>query len=334
MKKSIWAIWLCAWIFAPILANAGESKTQIQLPSEYIVKSPTAESIRLGDLAEQIQCNNEETRQALADLVLMDAPHEGDVQRLAQHQVLHAIRSAGHDFFDVTFTGAKLIDVHGPGQKVTMKVMVDAIQKSILESSGIPDDELSMQILSAPKQEPWLPPQPYTIFVQRLNPRLLGTSRYAVRFLIDQVMAHEEQFITNVARKKRVYIPLVALKRGEVIQPHNVREEIQLIDKEQLDLLYVDSLDDLVGMRCRVNIREYEPVKWTSLETNYVLKRGDPVQMVVRNGALVMHTLVKAYDRGAPGDVISVKADGTGKIVKARVINRNLVEKIGNELSG
>lgn len=319
-----------AWVVLGSLcamAAAADPQAVVRLPERYTAPADAGETIRLGALAEAVVSDDPALRLKLQALEVMDTPPSGEIRRLAQHQVVMAMRVAGIDFYRVGFEGARLIEVRGPGQTVPLRAMVEAIQRKILAETGWNPEEISLQILSAPTREPWLPAGRLEMTVERVNRQILGSTRYTVRFLIGKIMVEEVQFIAHVARKRMVFFPVGNPKRGDVITEDSIRGEIQLIDGEHLDRLYAGSADELIGKRFRVDPKPYEPIRYNALETNFVVRRGDRVQMIVRDGGFVLRTSAVVQERAAPGDVVPVKAAVTGMVLKARVINKNLVEK-------
>ncbi len=311
-------------------SESTDEKTIIRLPDEYVVKNANVQSVRLGDLATSIQAPTPEKLQQLVGVELVEAPDEGEQVKLSKTQVHLAIRAAHYDFTSVLFEGAKITDVFGLGQKVTISSMVDAIHKKIKQETRWPDDEIVFRVLGAPAEDAWLPAKPYEIVVERVSPQLYGTSRYEVGFYVDQIQVDKKVFLVKVAHLREVFVPTTDIQRGALITADKLRAEKIEIDQEFSDRQYVDVPEELVGKRCRFLLRRNEPIRWNSLETNYVLRRGDMVQMIVRNNGLILQTTARAQSRGAPGEIIPVQTIGTGKIVNAKVISGGMVEMISS----
>lgn len=303
-----------------------QDKTVIVLPERYVVPSENTKKILLGDIAKKIESTSPEIAKKMAVLSIMDAPPPGDQVRLSNVQVLQAIRIAGFDFFNTRTDGAKLIEVSGIGQTITIDSMVKAIQTKILKETNWPEEELVMRVLSTPTRDGWLPPSKLTMEINRINPNIMGTTRYEVGFYQNNILVKTLPFIVSVAHKRVVFVPTRNINRGETLDEENLREFEQIITNDQLDQQIVDSKEALVGVKCRTPIRKGDTLKWYALEINTLTKRGDLVQVIVRNGGVTLQTTGFAQKDGGKGDVIPVKTKSTGKIVNAVILDQGVVE--------
>ncbi|MEW6238126.1 MAG: flagellar basal body P-ring formation chaperone FlgA [Candidatus Omnitrophota bacterium] len=309
----------------PSQIAAAEEKTVIQLRSEFIVPQKGVKDVLLKDVAKSIQAPNPELKKRLENIVVMPSPEPGENKRLPYNYIIRAIRTAGMDFYHLYFEGAPVVEVYGPGKTVAIQTMIDKIKDHIREETDWPDDELVMRVISAPTHDARLPSEPTDIVVERNSPYAYGTGRYEVQFFIDDILTDRAPFVVSATRKRTAYVPIRDIKRGEVIGADDLRERIVFIDNVNEDQQIADSQDEMIGKRCRIAMRKNVPIQWNFLETNFILNRGDWVNLIVRNGGLTMQTMAKAQGRGAPGDVIPVKMDKTGQLVKAKIINRDYV---------
>lgn len=308
-------------------ANNREDLTWIQLPKKHIV-SGTNTVIHLYEVADTIKGNDADFISQLLPIPVMETPDPGKHQRLAYHQIILALRKAGIDTLPIRFAGNKLVEVYGPGQNISRKDMVDAIEERIMRDTGLDADHLQLQVVSSPTYDAWLKPGEYEMQVNRVNPNVLGTSRYNVRFVQDRIVTHDEAFLVNVSRKREVYMPIDNLPRGTVMSPNYIRKEVKFIDQEAKDKLYVDSMEEIIGKKIRNNLRQSDIITYNMLETNYVVNRGQTVRALINNEKFSMQTTAKTESRGAPGDIIPIKMELTGKILNARVLKHDMVEII------
>lgn len=306
-------------------AKSNKDMTWLQLPKEYIV-SGTNTVIYLHEIVDTIKGGNADYIAQILPVPVMETPEPGTHRRLAHHQIILALRQAGFDTLDIRFEGNQLVEVYGPGQKISRTEMVDAIESKIERETGLTADEFRLQVVSSPPYDSWLKPGEYEIDVDRVNPSVLGTSRYNVRFIQDRIMEKEEAFLVNIARKREVYMPVDNLGRGTVIRPEFIHKEIRFVDQEVKDKLYVDDINEIIGKKSRNNLRQTDIITWNMLETNYVVNRGETVRAMINSDKFTMQTTAKTESRGAPGDIIPIKMELTGKILNARVMNGNLVE--------
>jgi len=316
---------------ASITAEVKEKpKTHIRLPKEYAVQERKEKRILLGELAEEIKAPDAESAKKLARVEVMDTPQAGEHKRISQPQILLAMRLSGYDYLNVILEGASTIEVYGPGFRVSVQDMVKAICRKAQKETGWSDDELVIRILNAPNQDAWLPGKPAEIIVDRLQPMILGTSRFEVGFYIDKILVAKVPFEVSVSHKRKVYYPTRQINPEDVIRAGDLREEVTLIDQVQYDDMYVDNKEDLIGRRTRTQLNRREPIRWQYLETNYILKQGDIVQMLIRNQGFSLQTMAQVQMRAAVGDVILVKTVGTNRLVKAKVVSSNLVEMVSS----
>lgn len=308
-------------------ANNRDELTWIQLPKEYIANG-TDTAIYLYEVADTIKGNDVEYIKELLPVPVMETPEPGTHQRLAYHQIILALRKAGFDTINIRFAGNKLVEVYGPGQSVARKEMVDAIEKQIMRDTGLDADHLQLQVVSSPSSDIWLKPGDFDVRVDRVNPNILGTSRYNVRFVQDRIVSKEAAFLVNVSRLREVFMPVDNLPRGTVLQPAYIRKELRYIDQDAKDKLYVDSIESIAGKKIRNNLRQTDIITWNMLETNYVVNRGATVRAVLNNEKFTMQTTAKTEKRGAPGDIIPIRMEITGKVLNARVLKHDMVEII------
>jgi flagella basal body P-ring formation protein FlgA len=320
------AILLCAT--AKTESANQPTKTIIRLPEEYVVQKNAMQSIRLGDIAGAIQAPSQEDLLQLVGIELIGKPDPGQVVKLSRTQIHLAIREAKYDFANVIFEGANVINVYGTGKKVTIPEMVEAIRNKIKQETGWSNEELVFRVLTAPSKDAWLPDKEFETVVERINPLLYGNSRYEVSFFVDHILVDKAIFNVKVARMRKIYKPIRDMRRGEVIAAGDLREEWMEIDTVFNDRQIAESPQELIGNRCKLDLRKSEPIRLNGLETNYVLRRGDIVQMVVRSNGMVLQTTAQAQSRGAPGETIPVKTIGSGKVVFVKVINSGWVELV------
>ncbi len=323
-------LWMLFALGAGILrAGAQTEPAVIRLPDTYRVTDAKETVIRLGDLAESIQAPDPETQRKYEELPVMKAPAPGEQDRLPRHYILQAIRNAGFDVFNVQFTGANLVEVMGHGRKIGIQDVLKSLQQKIRNETGWSEDELVMRAISTPARDVWISPAgPVDIAFERASPVVHGTTRYQVRLFIDQIQVKEFPIVLSVQHRRTAFMPVRNLKRGDVIGPDDIREVVLYFDNEMLDQQTIDDRKEIIGRQCRFALTPGDPIKWQALNANFVMKRGDPVQIVLKSEGLTLQTQGQAQGRGAVGDIVPVKTANTGRIVKGRIIQRGLVELV------
>lgn len=307
-----------------------EQRTIVRLVDEYVVKDKETRSVTLGDLAATVSGPDEAVIDQMKEQVIVDAPKPGEVLRYGRHQVMFALRKAGFNHLQTSLEGSSLITIYGPGHRVSVQDMVSGIRDFVLQQTAWPQDELVLQVISTPNRDAWLPAGEYEMNVKPLSQIIHGNSRFEVEFYQNNIRVDALPFIVTVQHQRKVYIPIRDIQRGEVIQKEDLRELYQLVDSQQTDRMLVDNLEEMVGRRAKTTIRKGDPVKWFALETNFILKRGDLVQVIMKNGGMTLQTTGVMQQRAAVGDVVLLKASVTGKPMKGKVLSRHLVELVAS----
>jgi len=304
--------------------------TIIHLVDEFKPENAEKEVVFLRDLAKRIDSTRPELVKQLEKISVMNVLEPGETTRLSSSSIMLSIRKQGINNVseNIRIEGESVIPVFGPGHEVTVTEMVKMIHESILKETGWPEEEMVMRVLTTPSNNAWLPGKEYKTHIERVRPAVLGSSRYTLGFYINNILVEEASFIINIERRMKLFVPTRDIQRGEVILHDDVKEQIVLVDRDQIEREIAREQDEIIGHRARYTLKKNIPVKFRYLETNFVLRRGDLVQVIMQNDGFTMQTSGFAQERAAPGDIIKVKAAQTGKIVEAKVINKNIVELI------
>ena len=304
--------------------------TYIELPKSYIVADKDAKTIRLGDVAVSILAPDPDTQKKYESLEVLDAPLPGKIVRLPNHYIIRSIRKAMLDFANVRFKGERTVEIYGYGKTINLKTVTNQIKDEILRETGWKEDELILRVLSTPTKDLWIPQAESEIVLDRTSSMVYGTVRYEVRIFVDNILYKSFPVIITSSHRRIAYMPTRNIKRGDVIGPKDIREVVKYFDKEISDRFAVDEIKEIIGAKSKSTIRKGDVIKWNNLDVNYVVNRGDSVKMVIRNGGMSMQTSGKALNRGAVGDIIPIKTVQTNQVVKARIIQRGVVEMLSS----
>ncbi len=139
-----------------------------------------------------------------------------------------------------------------------------------------------------------------------------------------------KRFSIPVRYKKVSYVVFskVAIKRGEYITKDKVILKKFLGNPRHMFL----SIDEVVGSKAKINIRENTPLKEYMIEPDYFVKRGSNVKIIYNKGIIHIELIGKALENGKKGQIINVKNLSSGKVIQCRVIGRNQVLFIGGSL--
>jgi len=312
------------------LEQVQPDKTVIVLQERFTSSATSSQTVTLGDVCRQLQTSDPNLEQALRRLPLIAMPKAGEEVTISRPAIYQALRAAHIPYYTIQIEGALQTQVYGPGHPYTVQEMITDIQKNILQETGWSEEELILRVLTPPTRDIWIPTEGVEKEINRLNPYVLGSTRYEISFFHNKILFKKVPLILLIQHRRTVYVTAETLNRGSVIQDGDVRELVQLIDNTLYDNQLVDNKEDLIGRQCRIPLKKGSLLRWDNLETNYLTKWGELVQMIVRTQGMLIQTLAIAQQKGAQGEIISVKTQNTGKIVKARIIQKGLVELISS----
>ena len=127
----------------------------------------------------------------------------------------------------------------------------------------------------------------------------------------------------RVERKVKVVVAARPISRGERITLSDLK--LQTV-RESSARGGTDNLKLFVGAKARRDILPGEVLKESDVVPNFAVKRGMPVRVVYRKGALRVELLGIALQNGMVGNIIKVKNPSTGKVILCRVTGSGSVE--------
>jgi flagella basal body P-ring formation protein FlgA len=106
------------------------------------------------------------------------------------------------------------------------------------------------------------------------------------------------------------------VRKGSIITADQI--ELTRRDISRLDTPY-PSIDQVVGLQAKRTIRAGRALDSHNVEPPPVIRKGEPVKIIVDKGALQITTSGVAIMDGRPGDFIRVKNIRSSKLVYCRV---------------
>tara|TARA_B100000686_G_C16765230_1_gene961328 strand:- start:38 stop:1081 length:1044 start_codon:yes stop_codon:yes gene_type:complete len=121
-------------------------------------------------------------------------------------------------------------------------------------------------------------------------------------------------------------IPVLAsnIQRGDVIRERDIK--MTSVRQDQITQDIVLSRDDLIGMAPRRTLTTDRPVRLTDLERPQIVKKGETITMVLKNGPMTLTAKGKALDNGSMGDTIRVLNESSKRTVDAQVTGTQRAE--------
>jgi flagella basal body P-ring formation protein FlgA len=89
--------------------------------------------------------------------------------------------------------------------------------------------------------------------------------------------------------------------------------------------LYVQNVDELIGMSARRDLKPGQPLRATDVAAPIAFKRGDIITMIIEAPGMRLSHRAIAMETGAIGDLVDVKNAASERIVKGIVVDRNVV---------
>lgn len=117
-----------------------------------------------------------------------------------------------------------------------------------------------------------------------------------------------------------------AMARGEIVTSAMVEIAHGTLAGVTFDRL--PAIDEVIGLRSRRAIVAGEPLTRAVLDVPPLVRSGDHVTVALTLGAVRVTTEGVASGSGFPGDVVSILQPGIRRPLKARVVERGMVEVI------
>lgn len=121
-----------------------------------------------------------------------------------------------------------------------------------------------------------------------------------------------------VAEEKRLPVPAVSIRAGELIRDDMITERIFAPNVLGV-AAFIEGRQVLVGRMARRALLPGQPIPTNSVEDPFTIARGAMVKVVVEDSGLSIVTYGSAMQSGAPGALIPVRNTDTGVIIRAIV---------------
>lgn len=121
-----------------------------------------------------------------------------------------------------------------------------------------------------------------------------------------------------------VVMTKLALQRGQDISAADVYIEDQRITRSGVQ--YLHTIDQVVGKMTARRLAADKPVDWRFLEQANLVRKGETVQLLAKNGSIAIRIDGKALSSGTKGEQIRVKNMLSNRVVEALVTARGKAE--------
>lgn len=266
-------------------------------------------AIRLGDLSELSGGAIE-----FAELELGAAPLPGASRRLSGSEILARLREAGLDERAVRYQIPSSVRVRRSAQTLDPRRLEDAV-RAALEHELREGERLSA--VETPSGI-FLPLGRYTLSVGPLERQSGGRAR--VEVAVDQEDGTVLQLPVNLRLSASGFVVVArqAIPAGKLLEPADVAVERR--PSTGIPRGALADPEEAIGKRARIALDPGKVLDHRALESPMLVRRGDPVRIVVDHPGMRLSTVGRALENAAAGSVVRVINPSSGRELAAEVI--------------
>lgn len=182
---------------------------------------------------------------------------------------------------------------------------------------------LEPQLRLTPTAKPSsVPPCPSGWQIEALDTRYLSRLRFSAH-CPDRAAAPHQVLLLRGQLSAEVLVAAQALRPGQLITESDVLLERRDITNAPEAL---SQFDAVLGQSPRTSLRPGQLLLRRQLQAALLIKRGQKVSIVARNGGIEVQAAGEALDAGALGAQIRVRNLASGRVISARVLDEAQVE--------
>jgi flagella basal body P-ring formation protein FlgA len=265
--------------------------------------------IRLGELSE---LSGDAIR--FSELELGSAPAPGATRRLSGSDILARLREAGLDEGAIRYQIPASVRVRRTAQELDAGKVDASIRKSV--EAELREGERVVAIDSPRGLH--LPVGPYALSVGALERDHGGRGRVQVEVRQEDGIAATLAVPVRLASSDLVVVARRPIASGTLLGPEDIAVERRA--SAQISRGSLTEPAAAIGKRARVAIEAGRVLDHRSLESPPLVRRGDPVRIVVQRPGLVLSTVGRSLENAAAGSVIRVVNPSSGHELAAEVI--------------
>ncbi len=309
-------------LWAPSLgAVLGSALVSVAVPPENTVGGSR---ILLGDIAfiDLLNPAGQALSQDLAALDLGASPAMGARLVLNRNELQTRLLASGLDFSKVAFSLPSEIVLTNRGQELSEESLQGALEKYLAGTE--PYQSGSWELVSVNfSRLPTLPPGQINYrFVPQssTNPTYLTGNFF---FTVDGKGVGRARVTAQVELSVEVVVAARSLRRGHVLSENDLSLGWVPFSQTRGTLTEIDLA---VGAALKSHLAAGEPLEERDLGKNILVRRGDTVSIVARQGGLKVTASGEAREEGSMGETISVINLNSKKIITGRIIGPSQVE--------
>lgn len=200
-----------------------------------------------------------------------------------------------------------------PAVAATPEMLVAEAAEEALAATLEAGSEISVHFMSQ------LPTQVIGLSNFALDPR---NGRFRADFLTDEGMVEPAVGLAIV--EVSLPVPARRLDPGEIISEEDLVS--MRLPRVQVNSLALREVDKLVGLQARRALAPGRPIQEHAVGRPIVAKRGETVNIVLREGAIAISAPGRLLEDGAMGELVRVMNGISNRTVQAYVVNAETVE--------
>jgi flagella basal body P-ring formation protein FlgA len=211
----------------------------------------------------------------------------------------------------------------GCAATVTGEALQAAVQAYVEKHSPWPKGSLRVEFVDT-VPDVTVPSEKVTVRVRgRANEDFIGQTSFAVSLREGTKLIREEHVKANLWVRMDVVVSTKSLSAGSIL----AHRDVKMVQK-WYDAVPQNRLSDpreAVGKKLSVSLNPHAEITKNVLKDCPVVRRGEPVRILLDNGTLYITATGVSQEDGGLGDVIRVQNTASRRIIHARVKGNALV---------
>jgi flagella basal body P-ring formation protein FlgA len=318
MRFFVSVVFIASLLFSGAAEALPKQRTEIRLQgrTEAVVTEPV---VRLGDVAliESAAVADDEAILELRAIPIVNSPRAGESLTVEGVSVIEKLRDAGVRLDSLLYTFPRQIQVTRAYREVAREELERALKSFLLAQDRkievkhlladkpvkIPADALSIEVVGLQAM------QPGHFGVDYRSRAGSGEVRFQMKALAD------EWRVMPIAAKP--------LKRGEIVTAGDVK--LSKVNGTATSPDSLEQIGDVVGRVLLRDVGQGEMFSSKTVKIPPVIEAGSRVTMMFRRGRLEATARGIALEDGADGQEIGVRNEASKKVVRARVLEKDVV---------
>lgn len=307
------ALILTASLFCkPLFALEITFKSKTEVTTDYIT---------LGDLVSFDE--NSALTSSLSSKVIGRSPDPGKRLSLDSILVRDSIMRKSSLSRNTLWTGSRVVKVFRPGQKISSKQLVNAIDKYLkAQRHKLPKAKIEFQPRSLPL--PFMIQKgALDIEVIPSHPSIIKSSRFSLIIRVDGKVRKNLSIQGKLKAMAPVVIVTESLQRGSILTQGNTKTIVK--DLTEYDAPHTDQRQ-ILGKRLKRTLRANRVINAEDVEIPPMIRRGQVVKIIFYQGSLYLTATGIARSDGKLNQIIRVRNESSNKLIRGKVTAPGIVE--------